>query len=104
MYPVISQARLQSDGTKKVDTSIYTGTCGVTFIESKLGNTQRFEESLNSNIGVAQGKSKKAESCPSYFQSIAGLYTIGAIEYHKLKDIEKRDRMIENLKEAYDRL
>lgn len=102
IFPVISQARVQSDGTKKVDTSLYSGSGGVTFIESKLGNNQRFEESLNANIGLALVK--RAESCPSYFMSNAGLYTIGAIQYHKQKEIEKRDRMIEKLRDVYERL
>eukprot|EP00347_Sterkiella_histriomuscorum_P005713 403355552 len=117
-FDVISQLRLYSDGLTKIDTSLYIGSGGVVYTYFKLFeyfsemksqeniNTQefeglvkstqeKFEQSLDINIKLVEhGKCKKGLECPSYFMSVAGLFTTGLMYYKKLGDQDQMETMV----------
>ena len=107
---------MYSDGNHKVDTSFYTGSGGVAYVYSKLATLlkptdqgkdlqDRFGECFSVNLDLIEsGKSKRAFECPSFYQSAAGLYTLGAIHWHETGDHEKSKKMVESLVAMHEML
>jgi hypothetical protein len=88
---------------------MYTGSGGVVFVYLNLFKLYkdsvkseifkaRFLEAFNVNLHLIEsGKCKRALSCPSFFHSVSGLYTVGALFFEEVKDEEKRDEMVGKL-------
>ncbi|CDW91116.1 lanc-like protein 2 [Stylonychia lemnae] len=116
-YETISLRRVFSDNKQNTDTSIYTGSGGVVYTYYQIMKylnlvkeqkdllehvSLRFQESLELNIKmIEEGRCKKGLKNPSFFQSVAGLYTIGALHYHEQKNQKEQERMLDKLLEHY---
>ena len=53
---------------------------------------------------IESGKSKRAFECPSYYQSAAGLYTLGVLHWQETGDLEKSKKMVESLVAMHEML
>ena len=118
-YPLISRKRVYSDNTTKTDTTLYTGSGGVVFVYYKLycffndrdpnGDAavryeEMFEKALMDNIDLVEtGACHKGFQCPSFFQSVAGLYTVAADYYHRIKEKEKVPLYVQKIQDLYKR-
>ena len=109
-YPILSTKRLQSNEKVKTDPSLYTGSGGTSFVYLKLyihatdekekaHYKERFLTCLNHNIEVGKGR---GDSCPSFFQSGAGLFTVGALFYQDTGDKDGVEAMVKELVDMYE--
>ncbi|CAI2368824.1 unnamed protein product [Moneuplotes crassus] len=112
-YPAERSTKLYSNGKKKLDPAIYTGTGGNLVLYYKLlqygeySTKERlatdFLSALEINCKIINSASLKGRKCtsPSFFQGSAGIYTMACLFYHNYSEDEDAS---ENFQKYFDLL